>query len=116
MGQGLHVRVVAIALFDQDDGLEWANNDDLLVDTELNHGLLWRHLDDWESILSPVLSATDIDPLLVGSGSMELDLTEVLQISDIVAKGLVVALVIISINNNNIEIWLILDEILVAQP
>jgi hypothetical protein len=56
-------------LFSQNDGLEWANNDYFFVNSELFGGLLSCVLDDWESILLPVLESTDVDPLFVGSGS-----------------------------------------------
>jgi hypothetical protein len=69
VGQSLLLESTVI-LFSQNDGLKWANNDDLLVDSELFGGLLSCVFEDWESILSPVFPSADIDPLFLGLGSL----------------------------------------------
>jgi hypothetical protein len=103
-------------LFSQNDGLEWANNDYFFVNSELFGGLLSCVLDDWESILLPVLESTDVDPLFVGSGSFIQNLRHVPQVPDVKAKSIVVAIRVISIDNNHIEVLDVLPGSLLRLP
>ena len=97
-------RVSIRILLVKNDGLEWAHDDDLLSEAKLSRSFLLGVLDSGETVLSPVLATSDIDPLFVGLGPSVLDLGEISQVSDVETPCLVVRAGVISVNDDDIEV------------
>lgn len=69
VGQIGYLPITAIAGFSQNNRLEWAHQDDLVVDTKLLHGLLLGEFERRKGVFSPIFPTANIKPLLFRIGS-----------------------------------------------
>lgn len=69
-----YLSVSAIASFSQNNRLEWAHQDDLMVDIELLHGLLLGEFKGRKGVFSPILPTANIKPLLFRVSAAVFDL------------------------------------------
>jgi hypothetical protein len=97
-------RILILINLVEGDCLEWAHNDDLLTESKLSGSFCIGVLNSGESVLSPVLTSTDINPFFIGLSSLILDLGEVPQVSDVESPCLIIIFLVVSVHHDNIEV------------